>query len=228
MTDKIEANEELVKFAQRRLKGMGLYAGAIDGWGGPATTTALQAALSLPVTKATRVVLTPGMPLVAEALTETLPWMKEAWEVIGLHETRDNHTLSSWLASGGARLGDPKALPWCGDFVETAFARGLPNEKRPDKPFWARSWAHFGLRVEPTRGAVLVFERGPQSGHVGFAVGQNDTDFFVLGGNQGDSVSVVAIAKARLLSARWPRTFALEKVNLPRMTLDVARSLNEE
>lgn len=50
MTDKDKANEALVLFAQKRLAGMGLYSGAVDGWGGSATMKALQAALALPVT----------------------------------------------------------------------------------------------------------------------------------------------------------------------------------
>lgn len=50
MTDKTAANEALVKFAQRRLKAMGFYAGQVDGWGGPATMQALQTALAMPNT----------------------------------------------------------------------------------------------------------------------------------------------------------------------------------
>ena len=56
--------------------------------------------------------------------------------------------------------------------------------------------------------AVLVFERG-SGGHVGFAIGQDDTHFFVLGGNQSDAVTIARIAKSRLLGARWPAILAL-------------------
>tara|TARA_R110002126_G_scaffold44153_2_gene126133 strand:+ start:545 stop:1216 length:672 start_codon:yes stop_codon:yes gene_type:complete len=52
--------------------------------------------------------------------------------------------------------------------------------------------------VQPITGAVLVFERG-SGGHVGFAIGQDDTNFYVLGGNQSDAVTVARIAKSLLL-----------------------------
>jgi len=62
----------------------------------------------------------------------------------------------------------------------------------------------------------LVFARG-SGGHVGFAMGQDDTHFYLLGGNQSDAVTVARVAKARLLGARWPRTFPLRPEPLPPM-----------
>jgi hypothetical protein len=47
---KHSANEALVKFAQRRLRDMGLYDGDVDGWGGQSTMVALQSALASPQT----------------------------------------------------------------------------------------------------------------------------------------------------------------------------------
>ena len=73
-------------------------------------------------------------------------------------------------------------------------------------PYWARNWMLFGQPVRPVIGAVLVFERG-SGGHVGFAIGQDDTHFHVLGGNQSDAVTIARIAKSRLLGARWPTTW---------------------
>ena len=63
---------------------------------------------------------------------------------------------------------------------------------------------------------MLVFERG-SGGHVGFAVGQDDTHFFVLGGNQSDAVTIARVAKSRLLGARWPATFPPRLQRLPTM-----------
>jgi hypothetical protein len=62
----------------------------------------------------------------------------------------------------------------------------------------------------------LVFERG-SSGHVGFAIGEDDANFFVLGGNQSDAVTIARIAKSRLLGARWPNTFPARLQRLPTM-----------
>ena len=67
-----------------------------------------------------------------------------------------------------------------------------------------RGWANFGVKApEPALGDVLVFSRG-SGGHVGLYVGEDATAFHVLGGNQGDSVSIVRILKNRLLAARRP------------------------
>jgi hypothetical protein len=50
---------------------------------------------------------------------------------------------------------------------------------------------------------VLVFQR-PGGGHVGFYVGEDATAYHVLGGNQGDAVTIARIAKARCVARRWP------------------------
>ena len=101
----------------------------------------------------------------------------------------------------------------------------IANDALPDEPllgalgtnpYWARNWLLFGQQVKPTSGAVLVFERG-SGGHVGFAIGQDDTYFYVLGGNQSDAVTVARIAKSRLLGARWPATYTPRLQRLPTM-----------
>ena len=125
-----------------------------------------------------------------------------------------------WLKRDGRSLGDPSKNPWCGDFVETCIRMGLPGEPLLGalgvNPYWARNWMLFGQETKPVSGAVLVFERG-SGGHVGFAVGQEDTHFFVLGGNQSDAVTVARIAKSRLLGARWPTTYPPRLQRLPTM-----------
>jgi hypothetical protein len=65
-------------------------------------------------------------------------------------------------------------------------------------------------------GSVLVFKRG-SGGHVGFAIGKDDTHFYVLGGNQSDAVTIARIAKSRLLCARWPSTVSPCVQRLPTM-----------
>ena len=70
--------------------------------------------------------------------------------------------------------------------------------------------------LQPIAGAVLVFSRG-SGGHVGFAMGQDDTHLYVLGGNQSDAVTIARIAKSRLLGARWPATMPLRQQRLRTM-----------
>lgn len=160
-----------------------------------------------------------------------LPWIVEGKKVWGLHEVRDNAKLRAWLRSDGKTLGDPKALPWCGDYTETAIKNTLPKEPFPGalgkNPYWARNWLHFGEATEPCYGAVIVFSRS-KGGHVGFVVGEDDTDYYTLGGNQSDSVNIVRISKTRFLGCRWPITFDGPKRPLPRMTANnIPRTTNE-
>lgn len=201
---------ENLRLIQRGLSGLGYDPGAHDGLWGPKTEAATRAMLSAAGRAAA--------PSATLAVTD-LPWMAEAKRVLGRHEGRDNGWLRSWLKSDGKTLGDPAKLPWCGDFVETCIRLALPGEPFPgalgENPYWARNWLGLGASIAPTYGAVLVFERGPSSGHVGFAVGQDASTFFVLGGNQSDSVTVARIAKTRLLGARWPSTFA--RPDIPRL-----------
>ena len=80
--------------------------------------------------------------------------------------------------------------------------------------YWARHWLLFGREVQPIIGSVRIFERG-SGGYVGFAIGQDDGNFYVLGGNQSDAVTIARIAKSRLLGARWPATYPPYLQRLP-------------
>jgi len=78
----------------------------------------------------------------------------------------------------------------------------------------ARSWLSWGRKLEkPTIGCVVVFWRGKRDGwqgHVGFYAGRaRNGDILVLGGNQGDSVSIRPYSADRLLGYRWPETVPL-------------------
>jgi uncharacterized protein (TIGR02594 family) len=91
-------------------------------------------------------------------------------------------------------------IPWCGLFVAyCCHAAGLDVV---DKPLWALNWAKWGIEVkEAMLGDVLTFKR-EGGGHVGIYVGEDVTHYHVLGGNQGNAVSVSRIAKTRLFKAR--------------------------
>ena len=58
-------------------------------------------------------------------------------------------------------------------------------------------------------GDVLVFVRttadGSKAGHVGLYIGEDDTAFHVLGGNQDDKVCIKRILKSRLYTVRRPQ-----------------------
>ena len=159
--------------------------------------------------KITSVVVAKAMP--KEDTVTDLPWMAEGKRVLGLHETTNNSTLKKWLGSDGHALGDPSKLPWCGDFAETCIRLGLPKETLVANPYLAYNWLKFGKAVKPQYGAILVFHRGDAKstrGHIGFYVGESATHYYVLGGNQGNMVSVSPMPKTKLRpsGARWPVT----------------------
>lgn len=100
----------------------------------------------------------------------------------------------------------------------------------PKAWYRARAWAEWGVACEPALGAVAVFERGAR-GHVGFVVGVDHMSrLLILGGNQGDAVSIVPFPRYRLLATRWPAepTVAFEYTGeLPRLVYHGPSSRNE-
>ena len=199
---------EPIRLIQSGLEKLGHSPGAIDGLWGLRTARALRSLLAANGRAAS--VAKPG----------PLPWITEAKSALGRHEARDRSWLMDWLKRDGRSLGDPSKNPWCGDFVETCIRMGLPDEPLlgalGTNPYWARNWLLFGREVQPITGAVLIFERG-SGGHVGFAMGQDEAHFYVLGGNQSDAVTIARISKTRLLGARWPATYSPRLQRLPTM-----------
>lgn len=96
------------------------------------------------------------------------------------------------------------SIAWCGLYVALVAKRaGWPIV---EGPLWAKNWSKFGLKADvPSLGDILVFTRPGGGGHVGFYIAEDQTAYHVLGGNQGDTVSIVRIAKPRMIAARRPR-----------------------
>lgn len=199
---------ETIRNIQRALESLGHSPGTIDGFWGLRTARAMKSLLAANGRAAS---LVPPGPL---------PWITEAKAALGRHEARDRSWLMDWLKRDGRTLGDPSKNPWCGDFVETCIRVALPDEPLlgalGSNPYWARNWLQFGQEVQPIPGAVLIFERG-SGGHVGFVIGQDDTHFYILGGNQSDAVTIARVAKTRLMGARWPATVPPRAQRLPTM-----------
>lgn len=140
-----------------------------------------------------------------------LGWLNIAQNLIDVKErvgAASNPLILDWTRALHIPFaGDSQ--PWCGLFVAHCLRASLPEEPFPIHLLSARSWLRFGRSSCTQMGAVMIFWRErPDSwkGHVGFCVGEDDRHFHILGGNQGDSVSVAAIDRRRLLEARWPCT----------------------
>lgn len=116
---------------------------------------------------------------------------------------------------------------WCGLFAALVCHRaGWPVV---ENPLWARNWAKFGQAAQAgALGDVLVFSRAGGGGHVGFYIGEDATTYYVLGGNQGDAVSIARIVRARCIAIRRPSyTNPPASVRPVRLTLGGALSNNE-
>jgi hypothetical protein len=73
---------------------------------------------------------------------------------------------------------------------------------------------------------VLVFERAG-GGHVGMYVGEDAGAYHVLGGNQGDAVSIARIAKIRLFTARRAAWRSAQPSNVRRVLIAAAGNLSK-
>ena len=137
-----------------------------------------------------------------------LPRMVEAArQLYGTIETlgpADNPLILDWAREVGlSRAYSSDAVPWCGLFMALVARRA--GKAAPAKPLWARSWGRFGVASpEAALGDVLVFARAKGGGHVGLYVGEDETAFHVLGGNQTDAVSITRIARTRCIAIRRP------------------------
>ena len=112
---------------------------------------------------------------------------------------------------------DEDDIPWCAAFVSGILESvGIESARS----WWARSYRQWGRSLfGPVYGAVVVFERGPTSGHVGFVVGKTDrsaySPLWVLGGNQSDAVNVKLFPRSRVLAYRYPDDVSLPNFLLP-------------
>ena len=118
-------------------------------------------------------------------------------EVVG---KGSNKTIMDWrdeLNLAGVKIAgySDDDIPWCGLFVAQVVK----------EPLWARNWAKYGVAVKQAHlGDVLVFARNG-GGHVGFYMAEDATAYHVLGGNQGNAVTITRIAKNRCIAKRRPR-----------------------
>lgn len=136
---------------------------------------------------------------------ETAPKiLVEAYKLLGVRETlgKDNNpTILDWSEKLGLKKTyTADEIPWCGLFM--AYVCHLAGKPGVVNPLWARNWTNWGTKKETAMlGDILVFSRG-SGGHVGIYVGEDDKAYHVLGGNQGDAVSVVRITKVRCIGIR--------------------------
>lgn len=126
---------------------------------------------------------------------------------------KDHPLVQWWLSLCGFGIESPDETPWCSAFVNgIAWELRLPRSKSAA----ARSWLTVGkpIPLEECQigNDIVVIKRGnsPQPGaevlqapgHVGFFAGLEGACVNILGGNQGNSVSIARFPAAALLGAR--------------------------
>ena len=118
-----------------------------------------------------------------------------------------SHPFIVWCheSTMGANIQDE--VPWCSSFVNRlAWLLRLPRSKSAA----ARSWLDIGASVQiedaQPGNDVVVFSRGtdPRAGHVAVFAGLDDggARVRVIGGNQGNNVSLASFPIASVLGVR--------------------------
>ena len=152
----------------------------------------------------------------------------KAVELYGTTETvgpKNNPVIMGWAKELGiSDIYKEDATPWCGLFVAVIMKRA---QREPVKdPLFALNWNNFGVKIaQPMLGDILTFTR-KNGGHVGIYVGEDVAAYHVLGGNQGDKVSIVRIAKERLSQVRRP-AYNIQPANVRKIILASNGKLSE-
>ncbi len=146
------------------------------------------------------------MPAPKPVVSQT-PWMDIAMKELGQREvsgSKANPRIVEYLTSTSLDRDyrETDETPWCAAFVTWVLKQA---KMRNTKSAWARSYLKSGNELDkPQYGCIVVLERGQTSGHVGFFVEESEKYVKLLGGNQGNKVSLADYPKTRVLSYRWP------------------------
>ncbi len=156
-------------------------------------------------------------------------WLALAWGDLGVTETPGaDHTrrvVRYYADVGHAQITNDETA-WCAAFLGSCLERaGIASTRS----LMARSYLAWGQPLDEFRvGAVAVLSRtaDPALGHAGFLIGETADSVILLGGNQGDAVTVEAFPRSRLLGLRWPAGVAIPGAApaVPPVIPDITRS----
>lgn len=136
-------------------------------------------------------------------------WLEIAFNELGIEEVPGpvhNPRIQEYLAVVDLPEASDETA-WCSAFVNWVMKQAGFTYTMSGA---ARSWLTYGKEVEvPRFGDIVILWRDDPSswkGHVGFYVGadRKQERIFILGGNQGNMVSIRAYPAHRLLSYRRP------------------------
>jgi len=122
--------------------------------------------------------------------------------------SEDNPRIVEYFKSTSYWATDDET-PWCAAFVNWCLQQGGVARTRSAA---ALSFIDWGVRTEnPTKGDLAVFDYGRGRGHVGFYVGTKGAKIGVLGGNQGDTVSIKWYPRASVRQFRTSKRLRMSK-----------------
>lgn len=141
---------------------------------------------------------------------------------------KHNPQILKFYADSGNSWVQDDETPWCAAFVGSVLAQcGIQGTNKLN----ARSYLEWGQAVDldkAQKGDVVVFWRGSKDGwqgHVAFYSHQDEEHIYVLGGNQGNKVSLAPYKKDRLLgirTVRQPRQHVAESKTVQATAVQVA------
>ncbi len=204
---------------QDKLTRMGYRVGSIDGVAGPKTEKALRAFLVVNGNKF-RTFAGPVLTVAGHAraayrkhvekavIRPESPWFAHAVNQLGVSEyagDEHNPTILGWFEKIASPWFVTDETPWCAAFVGAMLEdAGIDSTKSAR----ARSYENWGDECGELPGSIAVLSRGnnPKQGHVGFVVAVDEADGMIclLGGNQGDAVSMDWFPLRRVVTCRWP------------------------
>jgi uncharacterized protein (TIGR02594 family) len=158
------------------------------------------------------------------------PWMTQARGMLGKAEIPGPQTapfISNMLQSLGAWWRDDETA-WCATFVSACLhdaGLAYPKAFYRARAFetWGRPWVRNAASIaawDVPYGAIAVLSRPPrpQDGHVALLasgnpplVGGGELQVPLLGGNQGNRVSVMWFPLDRVVAWRWPTDYAVSR-----------------
>jgi uncharacterized protein (TIGR02594 family) len=161
-------------------------------------------------------------------MTISPKWLVLARAEMGTHEgagASNNPRVVRYFADAGFPGIKADSVPWCAGFVGAMLHRaGI----KPSGSLLALSYEHWGVALKaPVLGCVAT-KRRVGGGHVGFVIGANAHEVILLGGNQGDRVSIESIPRNEITAYRWPAGVPVPaKPNLPTTIAGAAKGVSE-
>jgi len=148
-----------------------------------------------------------------------LTWMRIARSYLGTHEIhgdQDNPKIVELFALAGHAWVKDDETAWCAAFVGGVLAKaGL----RGSGKLSARSYEGWGTPLaQPIYGCIGVKSRSGGAawqGHVGFVVAASADQIVLLGGNQGDAVSIAAFKRHEFTAFRYPDSVPVARPAYP-------------